>query len=344
MNDIQAIMGSFVGSAVMGRWIPHNCPACIHNGQPRMDNRKRAGQNHGADGSFSFHCFNCGFKTFWRPGFDAHSKLIDLAKWYGATDQQRMLIAVTADDIKKSGDYDELTDNSSYVKTHIIPKNLPEQAKPFSEWASMPNPPKDFLKVVQKIAERNVALLSTFDLYWTPETEMNLNDRYIIPFWMHERIVGYTARITWKNSRMKYLNQYPENILYNFDLLNDDTASNVYVTEGPIDAELIGGVATCHFTIRENQLDWLNQCGKNIIIVPDRDKDGRKMVEQAIQNGYSVAFPNWGMFEDEDGNNRLIHDVDEAVKKYGRLYNMYMITQATYSSEFEIRVRANQWF
>lgn len=343
MNDIQAIMGSFVGSSIVGRWIPHNCPACIYNGQPRNDTRKRAGQMHGADGSFSFHCFNCGHKTYWRPGFDAHGKLMDLAGYYGGTDQQKMLMAVCADDIKKSGEYDA-PEESSYVKTHIIPKDMPEQAKPFSEWAAMPNPPADFIKVVTKIAERNVCLLDTFDFWWTPETDMNLNDRYLIPFQMHQRIVGYTGRITWKYSKMKYLNQYPENILYNFDLLNDETIKDIYVTEGPIDAELIGGVATCHFTIRENQLEWLKHCDKNIIIVPDRDKDGRKMVEQAIQNGFSVAFPDWGQFIDENGDKQLISDVEQATRKYGRLYTMFMIKQATYDNEFEIRVRANQWF
>lgn len=343
MNDIQAIMGSCVGSTVFGRWVPHNCPACIHNGQPRNDNRKRAGQYHGADGAFSFHCFNCGFKTYWRPGFDAHGKLLNLADWYGVTAQQKALMIVCADEIKKSGNFDA-PDASTYVQTNIIPKNLPEQAKPFSEWASMPNPPADFIKVVQRVAERNISLLTAMDLYWTPETDMNLNDRFIIPFKMHERIVGYTARITWKYSKMKYLNQYPENILYNFDILNDDTTKDVYVTEGPIDAELIGGVASCHFTIRDNQLDWLKQCGKNIIVVPDRDRNGRAMVEQAIQNGFSVAFPDWQHMIDDDGNKRLIHDVEEAVRKYGRLYTMYSIKKATYNNSLEIRTIANRWF
>lgn len=341
MNDIQAIMGSFVGSSIVGRWIPHNCIACVHNGQPRNDTKRRAGQMHGADGSFAFSCFNCGFKTYWTPGYDCHSKLLNLASWYGATDKQKMQMIVSAEDIKKSGNFEAPT--SSYVKTHIIPRALPEQAKPFSEWATMPQPPADFLKVLEKVATRNIALLDAFDLYWTPETENNLNDRFIIPFKMHNQIVGYTARITWKNSRMRYLNQYPENILYNFDLLNDDTINDIYVTEGPIDAELIGGVAVCHYSIKENQLDWLKQSGKHIIIVPDRDKDGRKMVEQAIQNGFSVALPEWGHFDDS-GEKRLIHDIDEATRVYGRLYTMHMIKKSTYTNEFEIRVRANQWF
>lgn len=344
MNDIQAILGSCAGVATPGRWIPHNCPACIYNGQPRNDTKKRAGQMHGADGSFSFHCFNCGFKTYWKPGFDCHRKILDLAGWYGITDQQKSLMIVCANDIKKSGDFDDSVGTSDYVKTNVIPKDMPEQAKPFSEWASMPNPPQDFIKVVQNIAKRNQSLLSTFDFWWSPETDLNLNDRYLIPFKMHGRVVGYTGRITWKHSKMKYLNQYPENILYNIDLLNDDTIKNIYVTEGPIDAELIGGVASCHFTIRDNQLDWLKQSKKNIIVVPDRDRNGRKMVEQAIQNGFSVAFPEWGHFIDEDGVKQVIGDVEQAVRKYGRLYNIHMIQKATYQSELEIRVRANQWF
>ncbi len=343
MNDIQAILGSYIGAVMGGRWVPHNCPACVHNGQPRPDTKKRAGQHHSPDGAFSFHCFNCGYKAYWRPGFDVNRKLLDLAKWYGATDQQIGLMIVAADEIKSSGDF-EVPETSEYVQANIIPKDMPEQAKPFSEWAAMPNPPIDFIKVVQKVAERNEFLLDTIDFWWTPETENNLNDRYLVPFHMHNRIVGYTGRITWKHSRMKYLNQYPENILYNMDLLYNKEIENIYVTEGPIDAALINGVASCHFTIRDNQLDWLKQTKKNIIVVPDRDRNGRKMVEQAIQNGFSVAFPDWGFFIDENDEKQRIGDVEQAVRKYGRLYNMHMIQKATYTDEFEIRVRANQWF
>lgn len=343
MNDIQAIMGSFIGAVMNGRWVAHNCPACVHNGQPRADTKKRAGQYHSPDGAFSFHCFNCGYKTYWRPGFDAHRKLLELAGWYGATDQQKGVMIVAANDIKQSGDF-EVQETSEYVKASIIPKDMPEQAKPFSEWAAMPNPPIDFIKVVQKVAERNEFLLDTFDFWWTPEKDNNLNDRYLVPFHMHGRIVGYTGRITWKHSRMKYLNQYPENFLYNIDLLYDEQAKDILVVEGPIDAGLVNGVATCHYTIRDNQLDWLKQSNKNIIVVPDRDKDGRKMVEQAIQNGFSVALPDYGHYIDDNGEKQLISDVEQAVRKYGRLYTRYLISKSTYKDEFEIRVRANQWF
>lgn len=346
MNDIQALMSSLAGVAPTARWSSHNCPACIHNGQPANDTRSRGGQYHGADGSFSFHCFNCGFKAHWKPGWKVSGKLSDLAHWYGATDQQVLMLGLAAEEIIESGDYTSTSGGtSSYIKEHFAPKKLPDTARPFSEWAAMQPPPGDFVRVVQSIAERNPSILQSIDLWWSPDTTMQLSHRFLIPFYMHENPIGYTGRLTWKNAKNRYFNQYPTNVLYNFDILNDKNIKDIYVTEGPIDASLIGGVATCHYTMKDNHLDWLKQCGKNIIIVPDRDANGPKMVEQAIQNKFSVALPEWDEpYTDQDGNKRKIKDVDEAVQTYGRLYNMHLIKQSTYNNEMDIRVQAARWF
>ena len=69
--------------------------------------------------------------------------------------------------------------------------------------------------------------------------------------------------------------------------------------------------------------------------MPDRDSAGSKLVEQAIELGWSVSLPLW----DSD-----INDVGDAVSKYGRLYTLYSIANAAESSPLKIRLRAKKWF
>jgi len=79
----------------------------------------------------------------------------------------------------------------------------------------------------------------------------------------------------------------------------------------------------------------LNKLQKQIIVVPDRDKAGSKLVERAIELGWSVAMPDW----DND-----INDVGDAVDKYGRLYTLYSIANTAEESTIKIRLRAKKWF
>lgn len=347
MNTIQMAIASIANvSLISDSWQSHNCVLCTSHGQPRNDIKKRGGlMLSELDGSIAFSCFNCGAKVYWRPGMLMTRKLKELLTNYGATSAQIMNITLLAKEMVDSGKFNDIENKNKALYEHLVPIDLPVEAKSFSEWAAMDNPPKQFVKVMGAIAERNFGIIEAFDLYWSPEKENELNERFIIPFYMNNKIVGYTARhIWWGKKRMKYLNKYPTNILYNFDYLNSKTIKDIYVTEGPIDAGMIGGVATNHFTIKDNQLQHLKSCGKKIIIVPDRDDDGRKMVEQAILSGFSVALPEWGTYIGDDGMEHPIKDVEHCARIYGRLFTRVLIGKFVYDSAFEIRVRSNKWF
>ena len=43
-------------------WISFNAPCCVHNGESQ-DKKKRGGIMDSADGTISYHCFNCGYKA-----------------------------------------------------------------------------------------------------------------------------------------------------------------------------------------------------------------------------------------------------------------------------------------
>ena len=66
-----------------------------------------------------------------------------------------------------------------------------------------------------------------------------------------------------------------------------------------------------------------------------RDENGQKLLEQAIELGWSVSMPDW---EDE------VKDVNDAVMKYGRMYTLHTIVSSTEDSELKIKLRSKQWF
>ena len=68
--------------------------------------------------------------------------------------------------------------------------------------------------------------------------------------------------------------------------------------------------------------------------VPDKDEAGSKLIEQAIELGWSVSLPEWA-----DG----VNDIGDAVTKYGRLYTLYSIVNNAESNELKIRLRSKKW-
>jgi DNA primase len=107
------------------------------------------------------------------------------------------------------------------------------------------------------------------------------------------------------------------------------------VCEGPFDAISIDGVAILGSEISDQQKTLINQLKREVIILPDRDSAGKKLVDQAIENNWSVSFPNW----DPD-----IKDANEALLKYGRLATLYSIIRSKETSGLKIKLLSKKWF
>ena len=74
---------------------------------------------------------------------------------------------------------------------------------------------------------------------------------------------------------------------------------------------------------------------KDVIVVPDRDKAGSKLVERAIELGWSVSMPDWPTG---------LNDIGDVVEKHGRLYALHTIASSAEDSALKIRLRAKKWF
>jgi len=103
----------------------------------------------------------------------------------------------------------------------------------------------------------------------------------------------------------------------------------VIVVEGQFDAIAIGGCAVMHNEPNDTQIMRLNQLSREVIVVPDRDRPGAKMLKSALANGWSASMPPW---EDD------IKDVADAVNRYGRLYTLTTILKYRVHGEINLNL------
>ena len=311
-------------------WLAFNAPCCEHNGTT-PDTRQRGGLIANADEGVSFHCFNCGFKTSWRNGRNLSFKMKKFMRWLNVPDDTITKLALQVLQTK--------TDSTGH-KTFItlpkfVSKELPPKSKPIHDWADYKalepgGIDKDLIKVLVYIAARKLNL-NDYDFYWTPEA--GYRDRLIIPFYYREKVVGYTARKV-VESKVKYLSEQQPGYVFNIDEQTDDR-KYVVAVEGPIDAIAIDGVALLGSEIKEQQTALLNSLGKHVIVVPDRDEAGQKLVYDAMEAGWSVSMPDWS---------QDIGDANDAVRKYGRLHTLYSIVKNAEESQLKIKLRMKKWF
>lgn len=303
-------------------WISFNAPCCHHNGHT-ADTRGRGGVIQEAD-TISYHCFNCGFKCSWQPGRTFSWKMRKFLEWIGTPDD---VINKVALDVMRLNEGVEARERIAQLPSFSsVP--LPEDAVRIQD---IQTHTKHSLAVLEYMAARNLNLDDT-NYYWSPS--LGYRDRFIIPFYYEKRIVGWTARSVLPNKNPKYLTEVQPGFVYGLDEQGYNKIFAI-VCEGQLDAIHIDGTALGGSEISDQQAMLLNKLNKDIIVVPDRDKAGSKLVERAIDLGWSVSMPDW----DQD-----INDVGDAVDKYGRLYTLYSIVNTADESPLKIRLKAKKWF
>jgi DNA primase len=186
---------------------------------------------------------------------------------------------------------------------------------------------------LQYCIERKINL-DRYPLLVSKKIEHNLNRRIIIPFtWQHD-LIGYTARTWDHNIKPKYFSQYEPNYVYNVDRQRTDSKF-VIVVEGPFDAMSIDGVAVLSNECSETQADIIDQLDREIILVPDRDRAGDRLITNALEYGWSVSFPVW---------HETCKDVNEAVVKYGKLFVLKSILSYRETSKLKIELKRKKLY
>jgi|688.fasta_scaffold36480_3 hypothetical protein len=303
------------------RWVSFNAVCCHHNGE-KADTRQRGGimLNEGV----SYHCFNCGFKASWQPGRKISAKFKRLLKWLNVSDELITKCSIEAMRIEEVEGYtSERLDQITFID-----KALPRGSEPITSY--LDNVPDELVPVLAYLQSRNL-YLEDYDFHWTDEE--GFTNRLIIPFRYQGRIVGYTARkIT--EGKPKYISEQQPGYVFNLDRQLVDR-KYVFVVEGPIDAISIDGVALTSAEINQTQRKLIEQLGKQIVVVPDRDQPGYRLVEQALEFGWGLSFPEW-----PEG----VKDINEAQQQLGRLAALYLIVQGIETNQLKQQLRARAWF
>jgi hypothetical protein len=320
MNLIQAAVQTLLPSKRKpspSGWISFNAPCC-HNKGERQDKRQRGGMLFNNDG-FQFHCFNCGFKAGWTPGKLLSKNTKNLMSWMGMPDIEIQKLGLEA--LKNK---EELPKAEKILNFDLIEKPLPDECKSINDWITQGCTEPDLIDVIEYITNRGMK----WDWYnWHWSAANGYRDRVILPFYQNKSIVGYTGRKI-KDGKPKYLTDAQPGYVFNIDQQDDDR-KYIIAVEGQFDAVAISGVAFMHNEPNDTQCTRLKVTGKEIIIVPDRDAPGAKMLDAALANGWSVSMPPW---------NDDVKDVADAVKKYGRLYTLATILHYKETNEIKIQL------
>lgn len=312
-------------------WISFNAPCCHHNGES-ADTRGRGGLVTNPDGGVSYHCFNCNFKASYVPGRHLTYKFRKLLSWLGAGENEVKRLVIDAIRVKELVAPETLVEQE-HEEVNFKARPLPEQAQTllalntFYTLNGDANVPEGFHKSVMYLADRYVDL-TKYDFYWTPETQYNLHKRVIIPFTWRNQIIGYTARTFDDTVKPKYHSSYEPNYVFNVDRQRHDSKF-VIVVEGPFDAMAIDGIAVLSNECSEVQADIIDSLGREVIVVPDADRAGTKLVDAALEYGWSVSYPIW---------QKDYKDVDSAVQALGKLFVLKSILSAKETGKLKIEL------
>lgn len=333
MNSIQsALVGVLPARRKQASkgWISFDAKCCTHNGES-ADKRGRGGLLLTPEGGFSYHCFNCQYKASWKPGYHLNYKTRNLLSWMGMPSEQiQVLVFEAMRDVDRSVVAEELKKKAA----SFTPKDLPAMAGLADLVAAGADlEDENLARAVTYLTDRGFTL-DDYDWQWSPETEHGLNRRVIIPYTWQGQTIGYTARSTSPTSKLKYFNQIDSDYVFNVDAQTPERQF-VLVTEGPLDAIAVGGVGVLTNDISPAKADIIDSLGRQVIVVPDRDRSGARLVELAIEWGWGVAFPDW---------QADVKDAAAAYQRYGRLYTIRSILAGTETSALKIKLRSRGTF
>jgi hypothetical protein len=228
------------------------------------------------------------------------------------------------------------TNENTHIPAGIVfqleTRSLPDQSKPLIEWLQT-NDTKlstQAQQVASYLSGRGMNHV-WYNWHWSPIS--GYQDRVIIPFYNNGQIVGHTARkIT--QGRPKYLTSSQPGYVFNIDQQTQEYDRQfVIVVEGQMDAIAVDGVAIMSNEVNATQAARINALNRQVIVVPDRDRAGSRMLNAALSYNWAVSNPPWESH---------IKDTADAVHHYGRLYTLTTILHYCNTNKIKIQLLKRQ--
>jgi hypothetical protein len=174
-------------------WSSFNAPCCPHNGES-YDKKGRGGVITDGEG-ISYHCFNCGYKTGWKPGRHISYKFRKLLDWLGVDENERQRAVVEALRIKDTVVIEEEVEEPEFT-IEFPERDLPQDCVPLIQ------APQELLEYAQ------LRQMPVEELLWSDTKPARMYKRIIIPCTWQGRVIGSTARAADNETKPKYFNNY----------------------------------------------------------------------------------------------------------------------------------------
>jgi len=294
-------------------WVSFNAPCCEHNGESH-DRRQRGGMKSTVQG-WSYHCFNCGYTASFVLGRNLTFKARKLLQWMNVPQEE--IERINLESLKHRSIEGLLGERQAIANQlqNIIFEDrlLPADTQPLNEQA------EEYLR-------KRAAPLDYPFLYKTMP-----RPGVVIPFTHDNQVVGHTTRFL-DDRTPKYIQDIQPGYVFGTDLQGVNWQS-VIVVEGVFDALSINGLAVLHAEINDAQVRLIRSLGRNVIVVPDQDEAGMRLVDRAVELGWAVSMPEWPVD---------VKDVNDAVIKFGKLGALLTIMQARETSKIKIELRKKQ--
>ena len=292
-------------------WISFNAPCCIHRGDTQ-DKRQRGGIKPAPDGSWSYHCFNCGYTASFVLGRNLTFKARKLLEWLNVPREE--IERINLESLKHKSMEGLLSERQEIVNRlqsiEFEDRDLPTITQPLNEQA------------LYYLQQRKIPTDYPFLYKTMPRPGV------VIPFTYNNQVVGHTTRFL-DDRTPRYIQDIQHGYVFGTDLQKSNWQYAI-VVEGVFDALSINGLAVLHAEINDAQVKLIRSLGREVIVVPDQDEAGMKLVDRAIELGWAVSMPDWP---------NDIKDVNDAVICWGKAATLLTIVQAKETSRIKIEMK-----
>ncbi len=263
-----------------------------------------------------YKCWNCGYKTKYDPIEHEYmpKKMITVLDDFGIpTDEWQQVILTSPAYQNGSKKRSQCSDEDHYKNIEPKEINIPNFFYFLKDAPATDEIAEEARKYL--IDERKVNPIDYPFMLANKAENPRLHKwlgRIIMPIYKNQKLIYYIGRALYDAVKKYETPATPkEKILFGFEHLFNQVEAPLLVVEGWFDAYAIDGVATLGNVITPYQAQWLNRSRREKIYIPDKFGDGKHAAEQALEFGWSISTPDIGS---------NCKDMDDAVKKYGRMY------------------------
>lgn len=272
------------------------------------DHTERAGFKF-HDDKVSYHCFNC------KQNWDYEEGSTSMPPWVRKT--------LEAFGISNT-EISELVGSAFFVKSSEPKIITAEALKPAVNLFTpeIPLPPKSFpigsdikpelqLPLAEYVVQRGldpVALNAHFSL------DPKFLNRVILPCMRDGKVIYWQARAI-GDVKPRYLSPgtNKDAVLWGYDRLHGDFDQPLFIVEGIFDAASIDGIALLGSQLNASKLEVLNRSRRRRAVVIDRDDNGGRLGQLALEHGWEVTFPPPGC------------DANKSIQQYGKLFTVWTL-------------------